>query len=75
MINSINNIFSICRAQQHKRGKLMNQKIDDVKEDTPKLVEVLTERLEMSSEVIEDLVEVFKLIDNTYDVSSNYLIS
>jgi hypothetical protein len=41
--------------------------MDDVNENTPNLVQVLTERLEMSSEVIEDLVEVFKIIDN-YDV-------
>ena len=42
--------------------------MDDVNELTPNLVGVLIERLEMSSEVIEDLVEVFKIIDNNYDV-------
>jgi len=34
----------------------------------------LIERLEMSSEVIEDLVEVFKIIDNNYDVRINKLL-
>lgn len=43
--------------------------MEDVNETTPDLVKVLTDRLEMSSEVIEDLVEVFKIIDNNYDVS------
>ena len=43
--------------------------MEDVNENTKDLVNVLTERLEMSSEVIEDLVEVFKIIDNNYDVS------
>lgn len=55
--------------QQQKRGKLKNLKMDDVTEDTPNLVVQLIERLEMSSEVIEDLVEVFKIIDNNYDVT------
>jgi len=41
---------------------------------TPNLVQVLIERLEMSSEVIEDLVEVFKIIDNNYDVRNNLII-
>jgi len=48
--------------------------MEDVNENTPNLVQVLTERLEMSSEVIEDLVEVFKIIDNTYDVIPLVLI-
>lgn len=64
-------------VQQQKRGKLKNVKMDDVTEDTTNLVGTLIERLEMSSEVIEDLVEVFKIIDNSYDVrtiSSNMLI-
>ncbi|CDW75696.1 gtp-binding protein [Stylonychia lemnae] len=72
IINSINNIFTICRGQQHKRGKMKNIKLDDVNELTPNLVQVLIERLEMSSEVIEDLVEVFKIIDNNYDRDKAY---
>ena len=43
--------------------------MDDVSETTENLVEALIKRLEFSSEVIEDLVEVFKIIDYTYDVS------
>jgi hypothetical protein len=31
-------------------------------------VSVLIERLEISSEVIEDLVEVFEIVDKKYDV-------
>ena len=46
--------------------------MDDVSETTENLVEALIKRLEFSSEVIEDLVEVFKIIDYTYDVSFNY---
>ena len=46
--------------------------MDDVSETTENLVEALIKRLEFSSEVIEDLVEVFKIIDYTYDVSFNH---
>ncbi len=42
--------------------------MEDVNEGTENLVGVLIDRLELSSEVIEDLVEVFKIIDSTYDV-------
>ena len=38
-------------------------------EHTPDLVKVLIDRLEQSSEVIEDLVAVFAIIDNNYDVN------
>ena len=72
IINSINNIFGICRQQQTRRGKFKNVRMDDVNELTPNLVGVLIERLEMSSEVIEDLVEVFKIIDNNYDVRNKW---
>lgn len=34
----------------------------------------MIERLETSSEVIEDLVEVFKIIDSTYDVRLVYFV-
>jgi hypothetical protein len=43
---------------------MKNLKTEDIKEDTPDLVKVLTERLEMASEVIEDLVEVAKIEPN-----------
>ncbi len=39
-------------------------------ENTENLVGALIQKLETSSEVIEDLVEVFKIIDYTYDVSN-----
>ncbi len=48
---------------------MKNLKVEDVNEKTPDLVKVLIERLEQSSEVIEDLVEVFNIIGNKYDVS------
>ena len=38
IINSINNIFSICREQQKKRGKFKNVDEDPVNERTPDLV-------------------------------------
>ena len=69
IVNSINNIFAACRLQQQKRGKLKNFKMEEVNENTPNLVQVLIDRLEISSEVIEDLVEVFEIVDKKYDVT------
>ncbi len=37
-------------------------------EETKNLVPVMMERLETSSEVIEDLVQVFDMLGNTYNV-------
>ena len=74
IINSINNIYSICRNQQLKRNRLKNMKVEDVTEKTENLVPTLINHLEQSSEVIQDLVEVFKIIDNNYDVSFFVLI-
>ncbi len=56
IINSVNNIYGICRDQYLKRGKLKNVKVEDVTEETKNLVPVMIDRLETSSEVIEDLV-------------------
>ena len=42
--------------------------MSDVSEDTENLVEELIKKLETSSEVIEDLVEVFEIINSDYDV-------
>ena len=75
IINSINNIYNICKEQQKKRNKLKKVKMDDVTENTENLVGALINRLEFSSEVIEDLVEVFKIIDYTYDVKNCFLTS
>ena len=41
--------------------------MSDVSEDTENLVEELIKKLETSSEVIEDLVEVFEIINSDYD--------
>ena len=49
-------------------------KVEDVTEKTENLVPTLINHLEQSSEVIQDLVEVFKIIDNNYDVSIFVLI-
>ena len=72
IINAINNIFAICRAQQQKRGKLKNLKVEDVTERTENLVPTLIAHLEMSSEVVEDLVEVFKILDSPFDQDKAY---
>ena len=72
IINSINNIYSICKTQQHNRGRQKVFRIEDVNEKTPNLVETLIERLEQSGEVVEDWVEVFNIIGNTYDVRIIY---
>ena len=45
-------------------------KTEDVNENTKNLVQLLIERLEVSSEVIEDLVEVYNTMGITYEVIS-----
>jgi protein involved in sex pheromone biosynthesis len=67
IINSINNIFSICREQQKKRGKFKNVEENDVNERTPDLVMELIGRLETSSEVIEDLKAVLDQVGLEYN--------
>lgn len=69
IINSINNIFTICRDQQKKRNKNKNLREDDVNENTPNLVHELIDRLEKSSEVIEDLKAVLDTVAVDFDVS------
>ena len=61
IINSINNVFNICKTQQEKRNKMMNGGID-VNEKTPNLVEELIKKLDASSEVIEDLKTVLDTV-------------
>ena len=68
IINSINNIFTICREQQKKRGKFKNVEEEDVNEGTPNLVQELINRLETSSEVIEDLKAVLDQVGMEFDV-------
>jgi len=47
-------------------------KIEEVNENTKDLVPILIYRLEQSSEVIEDLVQVFDIIDKKYDQDKAY---
>ena len=58
----------MCRKQQFKRNIIRNLKNEDVKEDTPDLVKTLIDHLEVSAEVVADLVEVFEIVDKKYDV-------
>ena len=67
IINSINNIYRICREQQKKRGKTVS-KSEDVSETSPNLVTELIIRLENSSEVIEDLKSVLDAVQVDFDV-------
>lgn len=69
-MSSINNIYSICREQQKKRGKLSKNSKgdDDVNELTPNLVQELIKRLDTSAEVIEDLKAVLDSVQIDFDV-------
>jgi chromosome segregation ATPase len=68
IINSINNIFTICKTQQEHRGKLMQGAPGDVTEKTPNLVVELIKKLDASSEVIEDLKTVLDTVQIEFDV-------
>jgi len=46
--------------------------VEDVTEKTENLVPTLISHLEMSSEVIEDLVEVYKILDTPFDQDKAY---
>lgn len=69
IINSINNIFTICKRQQEHRGKLMQGNPADVTEKTPALVQELVKKLDASAEVIEDLKTVLDTVQIEFDVS------
>lgn len=73
IINSINNIYIICRKQQVKRGKLKNTEDEqEVSEETKDLVAQLIKRLETSSEIIEDLKTVLDQVGIDYDRDKAY---
>lgn len=73
IINSINNIYIICRKQQVKRGKLKNiENEQEVTEETKDLVTQLITRLETSSEIIEDLKTVLDQVGIDYDRDKAY---
>ncbi len=62
IISSINNIFFICKTQQQKRKPIGNLVIKDVSVTTPNLVQELINKLEQSSEIIEDLKAVLDAV-------------
>ena len=73
IINSINNIYGICRDQLVKRNKLKSAKPDiEVKEDTPNLVQELINRLESAAETIEDLKSVLDAVQIDFDRDKAY---
>jgi hypothetical protein len=73
IINSINNIYGICREQLKKRNKLKTAKENnDVKEDTPNLVGELILRLESAAETIEDLKSVLDSVQIDFDRDKAY---
>lgn len=72
IINSINNIYIICRKQQLKRNKIKEIDDDIVNEETKDLVGKLIHRLETSAEVIEDLKIVLDSVGIEYDRDKAY---
>ena len=69
IINSINNINYICNEQQMRtRKKVKNPENEkQLNEDTPKLIEELSKKLEFSETVVQELVEVYKEYALPYD--------
>ena len=60
IINSINNIFSICKQQMVKRGRKMDKQDPKINEESKNLVELLIPRLQIAHQTVDELVKVYK---------------
>ena len=70
IINSINNIYEICKRHSKKR----TAKNDSVKitEETKNLVEELIPRLETAHQTVDELVKVYQEYGRDYDREKAY---
>ena len=72
IINSINNIFSICKIQQEKRGKKWDKQDVKINEETKNLVEQLTLKLEKAHQTVDELVQVYDKYGQDYNRDKAY---
>lgn len=72
IINSIGNIANICKVQQTKRGKKLNNNDIVINETTPNLVDELVVKLEKAHQTIHELVQVHEVYGDNYDREKAY---
>ena len=72
IINSVNNIFAICKKQSEKRGKTLDKNSANISEETKDLVKKLVERLDRAHSVIDELVKVYNAYGQDYNREAGY---
>lgn len=72
IINSINNIFNICKIQQAKRGRSLDKQDQKINEDTKNLVEMLVGKLDIAHRTVDELVKVYQAYGQDYSVEKAY---
>lgn len=74
IVNSINNILDICKAQQAKRGRKLDRQGDDKSKDEEarNRVEHLITKLERASRTVEELVRVYREYGTDYTREKAY---
>lgn len=72
IINSINNIYNICKSQQNKRGRKQDKADLKINEESKNLVEQLIPRLQIAHQVVDELVTVYREYGKDYDRERAY---
>ena len=72
IINSINNIFNICKIQQAKRQRNLDKQDQRVGEDSKNLVELLTGKLDIAHRTVDELVKVYQAYGQDYSREKAY---
>ena len=72
IINSINNIFNICKIQQAKRQRNLDKQDVKINEDSKNLVELLVAKLDIAHRTVDELVKVYQQYGQDYSVEKAY---
>jgi hypothetical protein len=72
IINSINNIFNICKIQYAKRIRKLDKPDVRINEESKNLVEQLIPRLQVAHQVVDELVQVYNQYGKDYDREKAY---
>lgn len=72
VINAVNNIFTICVAQQAKRGKKLGKQDIKIHEGTEDLIESMLLKLDRSHQTIDELVKVYREYGTGYNPKQAY---
>ena len=72
IINSINNIFNICKIQGAKRQKSLDKQDVKINEDSKNLVEMLVGKLDIAHRTVDELVKVYQAYGQDYSMEKAY---